>query len=228
MVKYIIHSLIVRASLMAQTVNTCNAGDLGSIPGPGRNRREWQPTPVFLIGISHGQRSLVGSSPWGPQRVGHDKATNTFTFGLLHIDFVLCGQPLFLYYHEVWGSPGGSVVKNQPANGGDANLISGWGRSPGEGNGNPPQYSCLGNPKDSGAWQATVHGVAKESDMTYWLSNNNMKMREERRRVDWYLKIGKGGKKKQNICLPVIYYTTVNFTPMGFKWSSINKINWRW
>ena len=37
-----------------------------------------------------------------------------------------------------------------------------------------------------------------------------------------------GWGKKQNICLPVIYYTTVNFPPMGFKWSSINKINWRW
>ena len=161
MVKYVIHSLIVRASLMAQTVNTCNAGDLGSIPGPGRNRREWQPTPVFLPGKFHGQRSLVGSSPRGLQRVGHDKATNTFTFWLLYIDSLLCRQPLFLYYHEVWGSPGGSVVKNQPANGRDASLISGWGRSLGEGNGNPLQYSCLGNPKNIGAWQATVHWLQK-------------------------------------------------------------------
>ena len=40
-------------------------------------------------------------------------------------------------------------------------LIAGLGRSPGEGNGNPFQYSCLGNPMDRGAWQATVHGVAK-------------------------------------------------------------------
>ena len=44
--------------------------------------------------------------------------------------------------------------------------VSGSGRSPGEGNGNPSQYSCLGNPMDRGAWQATVHGVAKESDTT--------------------------------------------------------------
>ena len=44
--------------------------------------------------------------------------------------------------------------------------VSGSGRSPGEGNGNPPQYSCLGNPMDRGAWQATVHGVTKESDTT--------------------------------------------------------------
>ena len=43
-----------------------NAGDVGSIPGPGRcPRRKWQPTPVFLPGKFHGQRSLVGYSPWG-------------------------------------------------------------------------------------------------------------------------------------------------------------------
>ena len=53
---------------------------------------------------------------------------------------------------------GGSVV---PVNAGDAGLIRGLGRSPGEGNGNPLQYSCLGNPRDRGAWWATVHGVTK-------------------------------------------------------------------
>ena len=61
--------------------------------------------------------------------------------------------------------PGGSVVKNPPANAGDAGdagLTSGSGRSPGEeGNGNPLQYSCLGNPMDRGVWRATVHGAAK-------------------------------------------------------------------
>ena len=49
---------------------------------------------------------------------------------------------------------------------GDLGLIPGWGRSPGEENGNPLQYSCLENPKDGEAWWATVHGVAKESDTT--------------------------------------------------------------
>ena len=56
---------------------------------------------------------------------------------------------------------GGSVVKNPPANAGDLGLIPGSGGSPGEGNGNPLQYSCLGNPMDRGAWWATVHGVEK-------------------------------------------------------------------
>ena len=57
------------------------------------------------------------------------------------------------------------MIKNLPANAGDTGSFPGLERSPGEGNGNPLQYSCLGNPMDRGAWQAvTVHGVAKESD----------------------------------------------------------------
>ena len=59
------------------------------------------------------------------------------------------------------GSPGGSVVKNPPANAADLGLILGSGRSPGEGNGNPLQYSCLGNPMDRGAWEDIPHGVAE-------------------------------------------------------------------
>ena len=62
--------------------------------------------------------------------------------------------------------PGGSLVKNLPANAGDAGLIPGSGRSAGEGNDNPLQYSCLGNPMGRGARQAIVHGVAKESNPT--------------------------------------------------------------
>ena len=58
------------------------------------------------------------------------------------------------------------VAKSSPANAGDGGPILGLGRSPGEGNGNPLQYSCLGNPIDRGAWWATVHGDAKESDTT--------------------------------------------------------------
>ena len=65
-----------------------------------------------------------------------------------------------------WGFLGGSAVKILPVNVGDLSLIPGSGRSPGEGNGNPLQYSCLGNPMGRGAWQAAVHGVTKESDMT--------------------------------------------------------------
>ena len=59
------------------------------------------------------------------------------------------------------GFPGGSVVKNPPAKTGDGGLIPELGRSPREGNGNPLQYSCLGNGMDRGAWWAIVHGVKK-------------------------------------------------------------------
>ena len=61
--------------------------------------------------------------------------------------------------------PGGIVAKNLPAKAGDMHSIAESGRSPEEGNGNPLQYSCLGNPMDRKAWQATVHGLT-ESDMT--------------------------------------------------------------
>ena len=61
---------------------------------------------------------------------------------------------------------GGSVVKNLPANAGDMGSIPESARSPGKGNGNPLQYSCLGNLMDRGPWRAKVHGTTKESDMT--------------------------------------------------------------
>ena len=63
------------------------------------------------------------------------------------------------------------MVKNPPANAGDVGFIPGLGRSPGEGNGNPLQYSCLGNPMDREAWQATVLGVAGNRTR---LSNNTV------------------------------------------------------
>ena len=58
------------------------------------------------------------------------------------------------------GFPGGSKVKASACNAGDLGLIPELGRSPGEGNGSPLQYSCLENPMDGGAWWATVHGVS--------------------------------------------------------------------
>ena len=57
--------------------------------------------------------------------------------------------------------PGDSVSKEFTCNVGDPGSIRGWGRSPGEGNGNPLQFSCLGNPMDRGTWGATVRGAAE-------------------------------------------------------------------
>ena len=75
------------------------------------------------------------------------------------------------------GFPAGAIVKNPPANAGDAvdaGSIAGSGRSPGVGNGNSLQYSCLENPVDRGAWRAPALGVAKESDTTKRLSRSTL------------------------------------------------------
>ena len=104
------------------------------------------------------------------------KWKNTYFWGEIKESIFQNIQGSYKAVKESWGFPGGLAVKNPPAYTGDAVSIPGSGRSPGEGNGNPLQYSCLGNPMDRGAWQATVHGVANESDSTYWFNN--------RRKVD--------------------------------------------
>ena len=94
-------------------------------------------TAVFSPGKSHGQRSLVGYTPNG---LKSQTQVSTHThFGLL------------------WWFSG----KESACYTGDAGSVPGSGRSPGEGNGNPLQYSCLGNPMDRGAWWPVVHGVAR-------------------------------------------------------------------
>ena len=75
------------------------------------------------------------------------------------------------------GFTGGSVLKNSPANAGatgDLVLIPGLGRSPGEGNGNPLQYSCLENPMDRGAWHTIVYEVC----LYEWMA--------QKKNLDWY------------------------------------------
>ena len=66
------------------------------------------------------------------------------------------------------GFPGGSDGKESSCNVGDLGLIPGWGKSPGEGHGNPLQYSCLDNPMERGAWWTTVQRVAKSQT---WLND---------------------------------------------------------
>ena len=72
----------------------------------------------------------------------------------------------------IWGFPGVLVVKNPSVSVGDMGLIPESRRYPGKGNGNPLQYSCLENPMGRRAWQATVHGITKESDRIYRLHNS--------------------------------------------------------
>ena len=93
-------------------------------------RRQWHPTPVLLPGKSHGQRSLVGCSPWGRKELD--------TTERLHFHFSL------------------SCI--------------------GEGNGNPLQCSCLENPRDGGAWWASVCGVAQSRTWLKRLSSSSSKL----------------------------------------------------
>ena len=112
-------------------------------------RRQWQPTPAFLPGEFHGQRSLEGYSPWVANRTLSTVQEQQQT--MLN-DFILTSSQVAL------------VVKNPPVNARDKRVvgsISGLERFPWGGNGNPLQYFCLENPMDRGAWQATVHTVAK-------------------------------------------------------------------
>ena len=76
---------------------------------------------------------------------------------------------MYIMYMLYMGFPGGSDGKESACNVGDRGLIPWLGRSPGEWNGNPLQYSCLENSMDRGTWQAIVHGVA-ESDTTKQVS----------------------------------------------------------
>ena len=79
-----------------------------------------------------------------------------------------------------WGFPSGSVVENLPANTGDTGSVPGLGRSPGGGNGNPLQYSCLENPMGRGAWQATVHGISESNTTDHVCKNTCAKATEGR------------------------------------------------
>ena len=93
---------------------------------------------VFLPGESHGQRSLASYSPWGCKELDTREQ---------------------LTPHILWAFQVVLVVTNPPDNAGDirdVDLIPGLGRSPGVENGNPLQYSGMGNPVDRGAWRATV------------------------------------------------------------------------
>ena len=103
---------------MVKRLSTMRETWVQSLGGEDLLEKEMQPTPVFLPGKSHGGRSLVGYSPWGLKELDMTEQ--------LHI----------------------SDGKASACNMGDLGLFPGSGVSPGEGNGNPLQYSCLENPMD--------------------------------------------------------------------------------
>ena len=145
-----------------------------------------------MPGKSHGQRSLVGYGPWG--RKESDTTEKLHVHVHVHNICIFCNQKCHhlsempnwflqspvsvrLQCRRPWFNswvrkihwrrerlPSGSDGKVSVCNAGDPGSIPGLGRSPGEGNGNPLQYSCLEYPMKRGGWQSVVHEVAKESD----------------------------------------------------------------
>ena len=135
-------------------------------------RRKWQPPPVFLPGESQGRGSLMGCRLWG--RTESDTTEATQQQQQRSIDFSLPGNnKCFISFPKEdvgelgfcksfglpqWFSKESSCNAGAPRR----YRFDPWVRKiPGEGNGNPLQYSCLGNSRDGGAWQATVHGFTR-------------------------------------------------------------------
>ena len=118
---------------------------VGKIPW----RRAWQCTPVFLPGESHRQRGLAGYGPWGHEESDVTEAT----------------EQACMHRASWWLSGKESACQCR------RHRFDPWvGKSPGEGNGHPLQYSCLENPMDRGAWEAMVHGVTKSRTQLKQLS----------------------------------------------------------
>ena len=117
-----------------------------------------------------GWARTVGGEIWARNKLN---LANTFSFrNMLHVSLgrqtAVKWFGIRALFKHLEGFPGGWEVKASACNEGDLGSIPGWGKSSGEGNGNPLQYSCLENPMDGGAWWATVHRVTKSQT---WLSN---------------------------------------------------------
>ena len=157
-------------------------------------RRQWHPTPVLLPGKSHGPRSLVGCSQWGREELDTTERL-PFHFSLSCIGEGN-GNPLQCSCLEnprdggVWWAAVYGVAqswtrlkrlnsmivgKESACSAGDLSSIPGSGRSPGEGNDKPLQYSCLENLREGGVWWAAVYGVTQSWTRLKWLSSSSSK-----------------------------------------------------
>ena len=126
--------------------STCNKRDPGSIPGPERSPGEGMAIHFSILAWRIPRtEEPSGLQSMGLQRIGHNGATNTF----------------ILSARYKGGFPSGARGKEFRLQNADLGSIPGLVRSPGGGNANPLQYSCLRNSMDKGAWWATVHRVSK-------------------------------------------------------------------
>ena len=135
----------IRTSRMPKSTTCCSRT---SSSGP-TTRSRWPPT------IAPGWASIAAKSPSGRYRGVSGHSARCFSFSKL------CACGILYSPSPNVGFPGGSDSKESACRAADLGLIPGSGRSLGEGNDNPLEYLCLGNPMDRGAWRATVHGVKK-------------------------------------------------------------------
>ena len=144
------------AELVSSTSDVANISSSGSL-----RRRQWHPTPVLLPGKSHGLRSLVGCSSWGPEESDMTERLR-FHFSLSYNSGEGNGNPLHYSCLENPVERGAwwAVVHRVAQSWTQLKRLS-IHACIGEGNGNPLQYSCLENPRDRGAWWAAVYGVAQ-------------------------------------------------------------------
>ena len=152
----------------------CNAGGPGSIPGLGRSLEKGMATTRSSI--------LAWRIPWTEEPGGQDWAKTGGQCVYVNSNLIIIPPPTLLstwtlcwvwdrtVNEHILGFPGGPDGKESPCNAENLGSIPGSGGFPEEGNDYPLHCSCLENPMDRGTWQATGHGVTKESDTTGWLS----------------------------------------------------------
>ena len=118
--------------------------------------RKWHLSHLLCSGVYWNSVQMIPNSQFKPN------FSESVYMCIYHTNLSSPSLGSWLYHFiDIYPTASGSVVKKPPDNARDMSLIRGLGRSPGEGNGNPLQYSCLGNFVDRWAWQPTVHGVIK-------------------------------------------------------------------
>ena len=148
----------------------------------------WNACALCELGQDRVERTTVLSvfqSSWDEDDYFEFFSSKHGTFEIWLLGKVLpSASALFdLKFTKIGASQVALVVKNPPANAGDVRdtgSFPGLGRSPGGGHGSPLQYSCLENPMDRGAWQATVHSVSKSQTRLKWLSTHTQKIGDMR------------------------------------------------